>query len=74
MVVRHPREGSSTEGEPTMRFMLIMYPGAKAEGGSLPDEKTISAMMKYNEDLTKAGVLLSLDGLHPSAKGAENPP
>ena len=53
-----------------MRFMMIMYPGAKAEGGSLPDPKAMAAMMKYNEELTKAGVLLALDGLQPTAKGA----
>jgi hypothetical protein len=53
-----------------MRFMMLMYPGAKAETGALPDPKVIGGMMKYNEDLTKAGVLLALDGLHPSSTGA----
>ena len=53
-----------------MRFMMLMYPGAKAETGALPDEKAIAAMTKYNEQLTKAGVLLGLDGLQPSAQGA----
>jgi hypothetical protein len=53
-----------------MRFMMLMYPGAKAETPALPDEKVIAAMMKYNEELTKAGVLLSLDGLQPSSRGA----
>lgn len=54
-----------------MRFMVMMIPGdKKVEAGVLPDEKTIAAMMKYNEELAKAGVLLALDGLHPSAKGA----
>jgi hypothetical protein len=53
-----------------MRFMMLMYPGAKGESPALPDEKVIAAMMKYNEELTKAGVLLSLDGLQPSAQGA----
>jgi hypothetical protein len=53
-----------------MRFMMLMYPGAKAETGALPDPKAIAGMMKYNEELTKAGVLLALDGLQPSAKGA----
>jgi hypothetical protein len=54
-----------------MRFMILMIPGdKKVEAGILPDEKLIAAMMKYNEDLTKAGVLLALDGLHPSSKGA----
>ena len=53
-----------------MRFMMLMYPGAKAEGGGLPDPNDIARMMKYNEELAKAGVLLGLDGLQPSAKGA----
>jgi hypothetical protein len=53
-----------------MRFMMIMFPGAKAEGGSLPDPKAMAAMMKYNAELTKAGVLLALDGLQPTSKGA----
>jgi hypothetical protein len=53
-----------------MRFMMIMFPGQKAESGAMPDEKLVAAMMKYNEELAKAGVLLALDGLQPSAKGA----
>jgi hypothetical protein len=54
-----------------MRFMVLMLPGdKKMEAGVLPDEKLIAAMMKYNEELAKAGVLLALDGLHPSSKGA----
>jgi hypothetical protein len=53
-----------------MRFMMIVYPGAKAETGALPDPKVVEGMMKYNEELQKAGVLLALDGLHPSSKGA----
>jgi hypothetical protein len=54
-----------------MRFMVLMIPGDKnVEKGVMPDEKVIAAMMKYNEDLAKAGVLLALDGLHPTSKGA----
>ena len=53
-----------------MRFMMLMLPGPKPEAGALPDPKIFAAMMKYNEDLQKAGVLLALDGLHPTAKGA----
>ncbi|MDB5105270.1 MAG: hypothetical protein JWP91_2959 [Fibrobacteres bacterium] len=53
-----------------MRFMMLIYPDKTAEQGTMPDETLIHAMMKYNEDLTKAGVLLALDGLHPSKKGA----
>jgi hypothetical protein len=53
-----------------MRFMVLMYPGERAEAGALPDPKGIEAMMKYNEELRNAGVLLALDGLQPSVKGA----
>jgi len=42
----------------------------KAEPGAMPDAKAVAAMMKYNESLQKAGVLLSLDGLHPPSMGA----
>jgi len=52
-----------------MRFMMLMYPGPKAET-TMPDEKTFAEMMKYNEELQKAGVLLALDGLQPTSKGA----
>jgi hypothetical protein len=40
------------------------------KAGALPDPKLLLEMGKYNEELMKAGVLLSLDGLHPSSKGA----
>jgi hypothetical protein len=54
-----------------MRFMVLMIPGSKsAEAGVMPDQELIAAMMKFNEDLAKAGILLALDGLHPSSKGA----
>jgi hypothetical protein len=55
-----------------MRFMMLMIPKGyeKADAGARPDAKAVSAMMKYNEELTKAGVLLALDGLHPPATGA----
>jgi hypothetical protein len=53
-----------------MRFMMLMYPSEKAEQGAMPDAKLVGAMMNYNAELAKAGVLLSLDGLHPTSKGA----
>jgi hypothetical protein len=53
-----------------MRFMMLMYPSEKAEQGAMPDAELVGAMMKYNEELAKAGVLLSLDGLQASSKGA----
>jgi len=42
----------------------------KAAPGAMPDAKAVAAMMKYNESLQKAGVLLALDGLHPPSAGA----
>jgi hypothetical protein len=55
-----------------MRFMVTMIPGAqkRMERGETPDPKLIEAMMTYNAELGKAGVLLALDGLHPTSKGA----
>ena len=55
-----------------MRFMMLMIPKGyeKAKPGAVPDAKAVSAMMKYNESLQKAGVLLALDGLHPPSMGA----
>ena len=55
-----------------MRFMMLMIPKGyeKAEPGVMPDAKSVAAMMKYNESLQKAGVLLALDGLHPPSMGA----
>jgi hypothetical protein len=52
-----------------MRFMVIMYPGPQAEAGVLPDEKALAEMGKFNEELVKAGVLLSGEGLKPSSQG-----
>jgi hypothetical protein len=55
-----------------MRFMMLMIPKGyeKATPGAMPDAKAVGAMMKYNESLQKAGVLLALDGLHPPSMGA----
>jgi hypothetical protein len=50
--------------------MMIMFPGDKPEKGVLPDPSFFDQMTKFNEELQKAGVLLALDGLQPSSKGA----
>jgi len=52
--------------------MMLMIPKGyeKTAAGTMPDAKAVAAMMKYNESLQKAGVLLALDGLHPPAMGA----
>jgi hypothetical protein len=54
----------------TMRFMVIVKANKTSESGALPDEKMLSAMGKYNEELAKAGVLLDLSGLKASSHGA----
>jgi hypothetical protein len=53
-----------------MRFMMIMYPGPMDEEDWAPSADDVAAMSKYNEELGKAGVLLSLDGLQPPGEGA----
>jgi len=55
-----------------MRFMMLVIPKGyeNAAPGTMPDPKAVEAMMKYNEALQKAGVLLALDGLHPPSMGA----
>lgn len=55
-----------------MRFMMLMIPKGyeSATPGTMPDAKAVEAMMKYNEALKQAGVLLALDGLHPPSMGA----
>ena len=55
-----------------MRFMMLMIPSGyeNAEPGTMPDAEAVASMMKYNESLQTAGVLLALDGLHPPSMGA----
>ena len=55
-----------------MRFMMLIIPKGyeTAAPGTAPDAKAVAAMMKFNESLQKAGVLLALDGLHPPSMGA----
>ena len=54
-----------------MRFMMLVIPKGyeKAEPTRQPDPKQVEEMMKYNTALSKAGVLLSLDGLQPPSAG-----
>src|SRR5688572_30004976 len=53
-----------------MKFMIIVKATPESEAGVLPDEKLLTAMGKYNEELVKAGIMLAGEGLHPSSKGA----
>lgn len=53
-----------------MQFMMLMKSDERSEAGAMPDASIIDAMTRYNEDLVKAGVLVSAEGLHPTSKGA----
>src|SRR3981189_2383544 len=53
-----------------MRFMILVKADKNSEAGALPDEKLLTEMGKFNEELVKAGVLLAAEGLHASSKGA----
>ena len=53
-----------------MRFMIMVKATKNSEAGVLPDEKLLTEMGKFNEELVKAGVMQAGEGLHPSSKGA----
>jgi hypothetical protein len=52
-----------------MRVMVIVKADKNTEAGQMPDEKLLTEMGNYNEELVKAGVMLAGEGLHPSSKG-----
>jgi hypothetical protein len=53
-----------------MRFMVIVKASKESEAGALPSRKLLAEMGKFNEELIRAGVLLALEGLQASSKGA----
>ena len=52
-----------------MRVMVLIKASKDSEAGVLPDEKLLTAMGGYNEELVNAGIMLAGEGLHPSSKG-----
>jgi hypothetical protein len=52
-----------------MRVMVFVKANEDSEAGVMPSEELLTEMMKYNEELVKAGVMLGAEGLHPSSKG-----
>jgi hypothetical protein len=53
-----------------MRFMVMVKADADSEAGVMPSEQLLTEMMNYNEELVKAGVMKTGEGLHPSSRGA----
>jgi hypothetical protein len=53
-----------------MRVMVMIKANEDSEAGVMPSHELLTDMMKFNEELVKAGVMLAGDGLHPSSKGA----
>jgi hypothetical protein len=53
-----------------MKLMILVKADKNSETGVLPNEKLLTDMGKYNEELVKAGVMLAAEGLHPTSKGA----
>ncbi|HEY7163538.1 MAG TPA: YciI family protein [Candidatus Binatia bacterium] len=52
-----------------MRFMVIVKASKDSEAGVMPSRELLTEMGKFNEELTKAGVMLAGEGLHPSSRG-----
>jgi hypothetical protein len=52
-----------------MKFMILVKATKDSEAGLLPDEKFLTEMGRYNEELAKAGIMLAGEGLHPTSKG-----
>jgi hypothetical protein len=52
-----------------MRVMVIVKASKSSEAGVMPDQNMLTEMGKYNEELSKAGIMLAGEGLHPSSKG-----
>ena len=53
-----------------MRFMVIVKATPDSESNAIPDEKLLTEMGKFNEELLANGIMLAAEGLHPSSKGA----
>ena len=53
-----------------MKFMVIVKASKDSEAGVMPSAEMLRAMGQYNEELVKAGVMVTADGLHPTSKGA----
>jgi len=62
------REPKLKRGEKTMRVMVMVKATQESEAGTMPSQQMLTDMMKFNEELVNAGVMLAGEGLHPSSK------
>jgi hypothetical protein len=52
-----------------MRFMMMVKASPESEAGVMPTEQELAEMGNFNDELVKAGIMLSGEGLHPTSKG-----
>jgi hypothetical protein len=52
-----------------MRFLVMVKANKDSEAGVMPDQKILTEMGRFNDELVKAGIMLAAEGLHPSSKG-----
>src|SRR5512132_1174680 len=64
------RRLNARKGQGPMKFMIIVKASKASEAGAMPSTELLTAMRNYNEELSKAGILLAGEGLHPTSKGA----
>jgi hypothetical protein len=67
---KKPESVETQPGETAMKFIVMVKATKESEAGVMPDEKLLTDMGKFNEELVKAGVMKAGEGLHPSSKGA----
>ncbi len=70
LALRNKRILDRRTKENTMRFMVMVKATKSSEAGVMPDAKLLADMTTFNEELVRAGIMLSGDGLHPSSRGA----
>ena len=64
------RPPDPNEREPMMRFMVIVKANKDSEAGKLPEEKVLTEIAKFDDQLVRAGVMVVAEGLEASSKGA----
>src|SRR5260370_30661002 len=67
------RFSPALSGEMTMKFMLILKSSKDSEAGKMPSEESIAAMVQYNQEQAKAGILVDAAGLFPPSQSGRGP-